>query len=116
MDHLLILLYNMIEPVLVGLSLSVSLQLPMVTGLGYIAITLLGIVPFLLSGKRTQIKCKKYLAVFMGIVAIVALGVKGYYYINLGQKEITNQDTLDLMHFCGIWPHAGFKTFGVDSA
>lgn len=53
MDHVLIIMYNMIEPVLVGLSLSVCLQLPMVTGLSYIAITLLGILPFLLSGKRT---------------------------------------------------------------
>jgi hypothetical protein len=103
MDHLLILLYNMIEPVLVGSSLSVCLQLPMVSGLGFIVLTLVGIVPLLLSGKRAAIKCKSYLAIFMGLVAVVSLGTKGYYYYELQNKDITNQETIDLYHLFGIW-------------
>lgn len=46
---MLIVLYHVIEPFLVGCSLSACLQLPMISGFVYIVVTLLGIVPILLT-------------------------------------------------------------------
>jgi hypothetical protein len=76
----LILLYNLVEPLLIALSLSVCMQLPMVSGLVYIVIDLLGILPLMLSGSAGHIKCKRFLCAFMLLITLASLSVKGYYY------------------------------------
>ena len=79
-DHLLILLYHIIEPLLVGCSLTVCLQLPMISGLVFIAATLCGLLPFLLSAERSKIKWKRFLSIFMTLIALIALATKSYFY------------------------------------
>lgn len=114
-DHLLILLYHIIEPLLVGCSLTVCLQLPMISGLIYIAATLCGIIPFLLTAERTKIKWKRFLSLFMILIAIAALATKGYFYVE-SSNELTPESTLELYHLFGIYPVQVFKTIYVDLA
>lgn len=52
----------------------------------------------------------------MALIAAAAIGVKGYYYYEIGLKNPTDPDILDLYHFFGVWENQGFKTFAVDSA
>jgi hypothetical protein len=102
-DHLLILLYHIIEPLLVGCSLTVCLQLPMISGLVYIVATLCGIVPFLLTAERSKIKWKRFLSIFMILIALIALATKSYYYAE-SNHVLTPDSTLKLYHLFGIYP------------
>lgn len=102
-DHLLIILYHIIEPLLVGCSLTVCLQLPMISGLIYIVATLCGIIPFLLTAQRSKIKWKRFLSLFMILIAIIALATKGYFYAE-SSHVLTPDSTLFLYHLFGIYP------------
>lgn len=114
MDHVKILFYNLAEPLIVATSLSVCLQLPMISGLVYLLITLIGIVPNLLNPNELPIRAKSILAIIMGLISLAAIATKSYFYHVMSTTDVTDSKTIETYHICGIWANQGFKTVAID--
>lgn len=110
---MMIIVYNTIEPILVASSLSICFQLCMLSSAVYLAITMIGIFPFILSEKRGHVKCKQILSACIAGLDILAICFKAFFYHVYSNKTL-NQNKINELNFFGIWPNQEFKTFSVD--
>jgi hypothetical protein len=83
----------------------------MLSGLVYLCLTLLGLLPVLLAEAHGIITCKKVLSILMTLLALAAIGGKTYLYIQVSNGEVQNADRLNMF---GVWQANLLKTFIID--
>jgi hypothetical protein len=101
----------LIEPTLLGLLIGTSLQISELSTIIYLFISLLIIMPMLLTNEIGKIKFKSRLVIFMGAISPVFLFLKSWIYC---QFTITKNISLNLENFLGVFKNEFVRTFLVD--
>ena len=113
-DHLKIIIYHTIEPILLGCAIGLCMQNPSLSSLIYIVMVFLGMIPLILTSSIYKIKFKIFQSFLMLFIALAFTVYKSVIYAEL-QKDKTRIRKEGTLNFIGIFPNDLLGTMLIDS-